>query len=352
LGKIQKVRNQLIELGIDGFVLGSPSNRRYLTNFTGTAGIILISESEAKLLVDSRYFEQATKQATNYDVVLFERSNEELAEQVQKMGIKKLGFEQDHLTHGEFLIFKNILNVELIPTSGVVEKFREIKTEEEISKLKTAANIADKAFDHIIKFIQPGVTEKDVANELEFVMRKEGADSSGSSIIVASGYRSALPHGVASEKRIGQGEMVTMDFGALYQGYRSDMTRTVAVGDPGDKLKEIYQIVLEALNRGVSGIKPGISTKEVDAFARDYINSKGYGEYYGHGGGHGIGLDIHENPFFSPKGNSFVEAGMVVTIEPGIYLPQIGGVRIEDDVLITENGHEVLTHSPRELIIL
>jgi Xaa-Pro aminopeptidase len=352
LEKLSGLRNQLKKLELDGIVFASRSNRQYMTNFTGSAGIVIISDSEAKLLTDFRYVDQAREQAKNYEFVLYSRSIEELSEQVEKMGIKKLGFEQDHLTHGEFIKFKDKLDVELVPTSGVIEKLREVKTEEEISILRTAAQIADTAFAHIIEYIRPGITEKDVANELEFIMRKEGAASSGSNIIVASGYRSALPHGVASNKIIEKGETVTLDFGALYEGYRSDMTRTVAVGDPGDKLKEIYQIVLEALDRGVSGLKPGISTKEVDALPRDYIKSKGYGEYFGHGAGHGIGLDIHENPFFSTKGDSFVEAGMVVTVEPGIYLPQHGGVRIEDDVLITDNGHEVLTHSPRELIIL
>ncbi|MCF6409097.1 M24 family metallopeptidase [Pseudalkalibacillus salsuginis] len=352
MDKLKSVRNRFEEVGIDGMVITSRSNRRYMTNFTGSAGIVIISEREAKLLTDSRYEEQAGEQAVNYEVVLYKRSVEELAEHVEKMGIKKLGIEKDYMTYGEYLQYRDKINVELVPLSGVIERLREIKSEEEINTIREAAKITDKAFTHIVELIRPGLAEKQVANELEYIMRKEGATSSGSDTIVASGYRSALPHGVASEKTIEKGEMVTLDFGAYYNGYRSDMTRTVAVGDPGEKLREVYQIVLEALNRGLSGIKPGLSTKEVDALPRDFIKAKGYGEYFGHGAGHGIGLDIHENPFFSTTGNNVVQAGMVVTVEPGIYLPGIGGVRIEDDILITDNGIEVLTHSPKELLVL
>ncbi len=244
------------------------------------------------------------------------------------------------------------VEAELVPISGVIEKLRLIKTEAEIKILKVAADIADAAFKHILDFIRPGKTELEVSNELEFFMRRAGATSSSFSTIVASGHRSALPHGVASDKVIEAGDIVTMDYGAYYNGYVSDITRTVAVGEPDAKLKEIYDIVLNAQLRGMDGFKPGMTGREADALTRDYITEKGYGEYFGHSTGHGIGLEVHEGPSLSMKSDIILEPGMVVTCEPGIYIPGLGGVRIEDDTHITKDGNEALTHSTKELIIL
>lgn len=350
--KLTKLRERFNDLGIDGMLITSSSNRRYMTGFTGTAGTALISEREAKFITDFRYVEQATDQAKGYEIVENRNVIEEVTEQVQSMGITKLGFEQDHLSYKQFNDFNEKVQVELVPVSGVIEQLRTIKTEKEIKILKTAAEIADQAFTHILKYIRPGVTEMDVNNELEFYMRKQGATSSAFDTIVASGYRSAMPHGVASNKVIEKGDMVTMDFGAYYQGYCSDITRTVAVGEPQGKLKEIYDIVHKALEKGTESLKAGVSCKELDSVVRDYINEQGYGEEFGHGTGHGIGLEIHENPYFSQKSEDVLQSGHVMTVEPGIYLPGVGGVRIEDDALITEDGHEVLTHSPTHLIIL
>jgi Xaa-Pro aminopeptidase len=234
----------------------------------------------------------------------------------------------------------------------MIEKLRLIKTDSEIKILKEAARIADAAFDHILQFIHPGISELDISNELEFFMRSSGATSSSFDTIVASGQRSALPHGVATDKVIENGDLITMDYGAYYQGYVSDITRTVAVGEPSVQLKDIYEIVLEAQRLGVAGIKAGMSGKEADALTRNYITEKGYGEYFGHSTGHGIGLEVHEGPALSLKSNIVLEPNMVVTIEPGIYIPGLGGVRIEDDTLITSEGNELLTHSVKELIIL
>ena len=239
-----------------------------------------------------------------------------------------------------------------MPTSGIVEKLRLIKTDDEISILKDAVKIADDAFQHILGYIKPGVKEIDVSNELEFFMRKQGATSSSFDIIVASGYRSALPHGVASEKEIQSGELVTLDFGALYKGYCSDITRTVAVGEISDELKEIYDTVLQAQLKGMEGIKAGITGKEADALTRDYIKEKGYGEYFGHSTGHGLGLDVHEGPGLSFRSEVPLEERMVVTVEPGIYVPNVGGCRIEDDTIVTTTGNERLSQSTKELITL
>ncbi|MGN7941348.1 M24 family metallopeptidase [Virgibacillus sp. 6R] len=352
--KLDKIRNRFKELSIDGLLITSEYNRRYMTGFTGTSGIALISEDKAVFMTDFRYTEQAAKQVKEYEIVQHTGPlSEEVAQLVSKLGIKKLGFEQDHLTYQEYSNYKKVLNsVEFIPVSGAVEKLRLIKSPAEIKILKEAAEIADAAYKHILTFVKPGVREIDVSNELEFFMRKNGAVSSSFDIIVASGYRSALPHGVASEKEIEKGDFVTLDFGAYYKGYCSDITRTFAVGQPSDELKKIYSIVLEAQLRGMNGIKPGMTGKEADALTRDYISEHGYGEYFGHSTGHGLGMEVHEGPALSYRSDTILQPGMVVTVEPGIYIPELGGVRIEDDTVITENGNESLTHSSKELIIL
>ncbi|ACJ82086.1 Xaa-Pro dipeptidase [Bacillus paranthracis] len=351
--KIERLRSAFDEAGIDGILLTNEHSRRYMANFTGTAGVVLISKNRAQFITDFRYVEQATKQAVGYEIVQHAGLIiDEVAKQVKELGIQKLGFEQDTLTYSSYSAHKEAIDAEFIPTSGLVEKLRLIKTDSEIKILKEAAQIADAAFEHILSFIRPGVSEIEVSNELEFFMRKQGATSSSFDIIVASGLRSALPHGVASEKVIETGDFVTLDFGAYYKGYCSDITRTIAVGEPSDKLKEIYNIVLEAQLRGVNGIKAGLTGREADALTRDYITEKGYGEYFGHSTGHGIGLEIHEAPGLAFRSDTVLEPGMAVTVEPGIYIPGIGGVRIEDDIIVTSEGNEVITKSPKELIIL
>ncbi|WP_144547654.1 Xaa-Pro peptidase family protein [Bacillus sp. X1(2014)] len=353
MDKIEKLRSNFSTKGIDGILITSPFNRRYISNFTGTAGVVLISADKAQFLTDFRYIEQATKQCQGFEIIKTTGSiPEEVAVQAKKLGIQKLGFEEDFLTYSSFKLYDKEIEAELVPISGVIEKLRLIKTDSELKILKVAADIADAAFKHILDFISPGKTELEVSNELEFFMRRVGATSSSFDTIVASGHRSALPHGVASDKVIEAGDIVTMDYGCYYNGYVSDITRTVAVGEPDAKLKEIYEIVLEAQLRGMAGIKPGLTGKEADAITRDYITEKGYGEYFGHSTGHGIGLEIHEGPGLSLKSDVVLEPGMVVTCEPGIYIPGLGGVRIEDDTLITKDHNEALTHSTKELIIL
>ncbi|MCR2820365.1 M24 family metallopeptidase [Lederbergia panacisoli] len=353
MGKIEKLREKFKKSDIDGFLITSTYNRRYMTNFTGTAGVALISGERALFITDFRYTEQAAKQAEGYEIVKHAGPiSKEVAEKVKELGIKRLGFEQDHMPFSIWKEYEEVLEAELIPISNVIEDLRLIKDPHEIGILKEAADIADAAFKHILDFIKPGKTELEVANELEFFMRKCGAISSSFDIIVASGWRAALPHGVASEKVIENGDFVTMDYGALHKGYISDITRTVAVGEPSEKLKEIYNITLNAQLKAMEQIKPGMTGIEADAIARDYITENGYGENFGHSLGHGIGLEVHEGPGLSIRSETKLVPGMVVTVEPGIYLPGIGGVRIEDDTLITETGNETLTHSTKELIIL
>ncbi|ANB58735.1 hypothetical protein GFC29_1670 [Anoxybacillus sp. B7M1] len=351
--KLEKLRACFAEYGIDGMLITNSYNRRYMTGFTGTAGVAVISKTEAVFITDFRYAEQAAKQIKGYEIVQHAGSIiEEVAKQAARLQIKKLGFEQDHLSYATFQAYEREAEVVLVPVSGLVEKLRLIKSDSEIKILKEAAEIADAAFDHILPFIRPGVREIEVAHELEFFMRKQGAISSSFDIIVASGYRSALPHGVATDKIIEKGEFVTLDFGAYYHGYCSDITRTVAVGEVSDELKKIYDIVLKAQLRGMEGIKPGMTGKEADALTRDYISEQGYGEHFGHSTGHGIGLEIHEGPTLSVRSDVRLEPGMVVTVEPGIYIAGLGGVRIEDDTVVTADGNNPLTRSPKELIIL
>jgi len=353
MGKLTALRQALGEHQIDALLITSGYNRRYITDFTGTAGVAIVSKDHAVFITDFRYTEQAAKQITGFEIVQHTKPIiEEVGVQLDRIGVKKLGFEKDDMTYAMFESYKKTVNPELVPVSGLIEKIRLIKTPQEIKIIKAAADIADAAFEHILSFIAPGKTELEVSNELEFFMRKQGASSSSFDIIVASGLRSALPHGVASDKLIEKGDFVTLDFGALYNGYISDITRTVAVGQPSDQLKEIYQIVLDSQLLSLEKVKPGMTGIEADAVARDYIKSKGYGEAFGHSLGHGIGLEVHEGPGLSFRSETVLAENMVVTIEPGIYVPGLGGVRIEDDIVLTATGNEKLTHSTKELLIL
>lgn len=351
--KLQKLRKILQEQNIDGVLITNEYNRRYMTGFTGTAGVAIVSQNDAVFITDFRYTEQAIAQIKDYRIVQHEVTLlEEIATQVKAMGIKLLGFEKDSVSYGTYELYKNVIQADLVPVSGLIEKIRLIKTAQEINIIKVACEIADHAFTHILDYIKPGKTELDVSNELEFFMRQQGATQSSFDTIVASGLRSALPHGVATNKVIEKGDFVTLDFGALYNGYISDITRTVAVGEPSEKLVEMYNTVLASQLLALEKVGPGLTGIQADAIARDYLTEKGYGEAFGHSLGHGIGLEVHEGPGLSKRSNTVLEPGMAVTIEPGVYVPGVGGVRIEDDILITESGNELLTHSTKELIIL
>jgi Xaa-Pro aminopeptidase len=353
MSKLQKLRGKLIDQELDAILITSAINRRYISGFTGSAGAVLISSDDARFITDFRYTEQAEKEAQSFQIVEHKGGIEaEINKQLKEMNVSRLGFEKDYITYSQFERYENEFDASLVPVSGLIETLRLIKTPEELEIMKKAAKIADDAYHHIQSFIKPGVKEVEVANELEFFMRRQGATSSSFDTIVASGYRSAMPHGVASEKEIQSGELVTLDFGALYQGYCSDITRTLAVGEVSEELRTIYDIVLEANMRGVNSIKPGMTGIEADKTTRDYIEEKGYGENFGHSTGHGLGMEVHEGPRLAKTSEQHLEPGMVVTVEPGIYIPGVGGCRIEDDIVITENGNERLTFSTKEFIQL
>ncbi|WP_404398810.1 M24 family metallopeptidase [Mammaliicoccus sciuri] len=350
--KINKLREVMNQKGLEAVVILSPYNRRYLSGFTGTSGSLLITQDKSLLITDFRYIQQANDQAQDFEVI-----NQEgpmlgkINELIKEDQYKNVGVETHLITYNEYQAL-NTDAVELSSIEGVIETIRMIKDEFEIKQIQKAADIVDETYEHILKWVKPGMTENEVNNEMEMFMRRKGATCSSFDTIVASGYRGALPHGVASNKVIEEGDMITLDFGALYEGYVSDVTRTFAIGEPKEEMKKIYNIVLEAQLSALEQIKPGMTGKEADTIARDVIKSYGYGEQFGHSLGHGIGLEVHEGPALSQKSDIVLEENMCITLEPGIYVDGLGGVRIEDDVLVTKNGLQRFTKSSKDLIIL
>lgn len=343
--------------GLEALLVQKEKNRIYLSGFTGTAGSLLITTAAAYLLTDFRYVEQAAAQAPAFSVQRMGQgpraTTDLLARLLSEHRISQLGFEADTVSFDWYEELRDGLRgVRLVPASGAVEALRKVKEPTEIEAIRRAAALADQAFAHILEYIRPGVTERDVALELEFFMRRRGASGVAFDTIVASGRRSSLPHGVATDKVIAAGELVTLDFGCVVDRYCSDMTRTVVVGEPDAQQRQIYDVVLNAQQAGVAAARAGQTGKELDHVCRQIIADSGYGEYFGHGTGHAVGLDVHEDPRVSPTGQERLVPGHVVTIEPGIYLPGWGGVRIEDLVVITADGCDVLSRSPKELIIL
>lgn len=354
MDRIDNLRKLMNESNLDGVFVYSNENRRYLSGFTGSTGFVIIGKRNMDFVTDFRYMEQAGIQCKGFNVVIHSNNlMEKLADAIKSSGIKKLGIEEDFMTVGFSEEIKKALpEIELLPAKNIFAKLRLKKDKSEIENIRKAAAIADEAFQHILGFIKPGLSEIEVASELEYFMKKKGASGISFETIAASGVRSSLPHGVASEKIIGDTEFLTLDFGCVYNGYCSDMTRTVFIGKATEKHRKIYDIVLKANIEALKGIKPGITGKAADKIARDIISAEGYGEYFGHGLGHGVGLAVHEDPRLSMLGDNILEADMIVTDEPGIYIPGFGGVRIEDLVLVTEKGAESLSHSPKELIEL
>lgn len=352
--RLQRLREAMAQQEVDALITEHPQNRFYISGFTGSTGWAIVTMEDAVFVTDFRYIDQAAAEAPLFTVVNNERKAlEAIGQQLKKLGVKRLAVEKNHISLGTFEAWKEAFaSTELVATSGLIENLRLYKDAAELAIVKQAVKIADDAFTHILNYIRPGVREIDVALELEFFMRKQGATANAFDTIVASGVRGALPHGRASEKVIQAGEMVTLDYGALYQGYNSDITRTVSVGEPKEQMREIYDIVLRAQLNGVSKLKPGMTGKEADALTRDIIASAGHGEHYGHSTGHGLGLEVHELPNLSAASDMVLKPGMLVTVEPGIYISDLGGVRIEDDVFITEEGCEILTQSTKELLIL
>ena len=326
---LASLRDWLKAQQLDAVLLSSRQNKQPHLGISTGSGYVVISRESAHILVDSRYYVEVEARAQGYQLHLLDATNT--------------------LT----TIVNQIIADEQLQTLGVL---RHIKTPEEVEKIRLACGIADRGAEHIRRFIQAGMSEREIAAELEWFMRQQGAEKASFDTIVASGWRGALPHGKASDKIVAAGEFVTLDFGALYQGYCSDMTRTLLVNGEGvsaesHPLFNVYQIVLQAQLAAISAIRPGVRCQQVDDAARRVITEAGYGDYFGHNTGHAIGIEVHEDPRFSPRDTTTLQPGMLLTVEPGIYLPGQGGVRIEDVVLVTPQGAEVLYAMPKTVLL-
>ncbi len=353
MNRLQSLAKKMYGMSLDAVLVSSPHNRRYLSGFTGSSGYLLITEQERYMLTDFRYIEQATDQCPEFKVINFFDKGliETIEDLIAQLNIKALGYEDLTLTVKEFNHFtEHIETCNWIGIGNLIEQIRMYKDDEEIETIAKAAAIGDAAYEHILTFVKAGMTEREVAVELEYTMKKLGATHLSFDTIVASGKRSSLPHAQPTDKVIERGDFVTLDFGCIYNGYCSDMTRTFVVGKASEEQKELYNLVLKAQLNTLEHIKAGITGKQGDAYARDIIDAAGYRKNFGHGLGHSLGLEVHESPRFSLLSEDIIHSGMVMSVEPGIYIPDFGGVRIEDIVLITEDGHRNFCHSPKELI--
>jgi len=349
--RLQKLRQALEEEGLDAILVTRPENQRYLSGFTGGEGALLITQRRALLLTDFRYFDQVAEEAPDFELVEVEdKASLVLKRCLKELEVKTLGFESTHLPFARYQEWKKATRgTKWVPTREMVETLRMIKDEQELVKIRKAVAIADMACDYIRDFMEAGMSEKRVAWELESYMRTHGAEAVAFNFIVASGPNGAKPHAVPQDRPIAEGEPIVMDMGARFEGYHSDLTRTVCLGEPDPKLREIYDIVLQAQLAAEERAKAGMTGQEVDAFARDIIAKAGYKDHFGHGLGHGVGLAVHEGPRVSLKSENILRPGMVCTIEPGIYLTGWGGVRIEDMVLFKEDGIQILSKARKEL---
>lgn len=339
----------------EGALITDEINRRYFTDFPSSDGFLFAFKDGAVFATDSRYIEAAQKKIKDCQV-LETGVNARVKDIAEKHGCKRIYIQSEITTVSQLKRYeKSLSDFEIISDDtldNMISELRMVKSDEEKDKIIKAQRIAEKAFQHILSFIKPGVSEKDISLELDFFMLRNGAEALSFETIAVSGKNSSMPHGVPGEKKIEKGDFITMDFGAVVEGCHSDMTRTVAVGSVSEKQRSIYNIVLKAKNACLAGLKEGITGKEADAIARDIIAAEGYGRYFGHGTGHGVGYEIHEKPNLSPRNEKLLKRGEIVTVEPGIYLPGEFGVRIEDMAFITPDGCENLTNAPEELIII
>ncbi len=343
---------------LDCALICSDINRRYFTGMRSSAGTLLCFREAAYLIIDFRYIEKARAVVKGCEVILQDNLYSQIKELLVRHGAKTVACESMELTLSRFDQLKeNLGDAAELDGTGTLSKAiyacRTVKTAEEADKIRQAQAIAEEAFRHILGFVRAGISERDVQLELDFKMLRLGAEELSFPTIALTGAATSMPHGVPSAERIiKKGDFVLMDYGAVVDGYHSDMTRTVAVGEPSEEMKRVYDIVLTAQEKALSEVRSGMTGQQLDSIAREHIENAGYGEHFGHSLGHGVGLEIHEYPNASPLSSNILRPGNVVTVEPGIYLPGKFGVRIEDFVLVTENGCENLTHSPKNMIIL
>lgn len=351
--RMARLRQKLASEKLDAMLITTPENLRYLSGFTGSGVALVPAEDEKKILaVWFVYLEQAKEETSGWEVRHIETTFEKLLpDLLREIGARKVGFESAHLTVAELEKWRKALeengpaNCELVPIPKAVEELRAVKEPEEMQTIRRAVALADAAFEHILDFIRPGMTEKEVAWELEVFLRTHGAEKVAFDLIIGAGPNGAKPHATSSERKIRPDEPIVLDLGAFLDGYNSDLTRTIYLGQPDGKFKEIFEIVRKAQETAERSIHAGMTGVEADRVARQIIEEAGYGECFGHGLGHGVGLAVHEAPRLHFVSEDTLEAGMVVTIEPGIYLPDWGGVRLEDMALVKEDGLEVLTQA-------
>lgn len=340
---------------VQALLLTSQINRQYAAGYDVHEGVAVIGKEKCFYFTDSRYIEVAREELSGFEVREMNRENlypDLINEALEELGAKTQGMEEDSLTHGEFLYYEKNLKAALVPYQKEISSLRRVKQSWEIDRIKRAQAITDLAFQQICGMIKPGMTEKEVAAELICCMLKHGADGLSFDPIVVSGPNSSKPHGVPSDRKLEFGDFITMDFGAKVGGYCADMTRTVALGFVSEEMSRVYEIVLRAQETAIAATKAGVTGAEVDGAARSVIEEAGYGVYFGHGYGHGVGLEVHEAPNCSPANISPLPVGAVCSAEPGIYLPGKFGVRIEDLVVVTEAGCENITKSPKNLMVI
>ncbi len=346
-----KLKEKLRKDGVDGFLITNEVNIRYVINFTGSESILLITPDTDCLFTDFRYVEQAQHDVPWIKIVERKVSLiKTICGRLKLLKIKKLYVESLYFTFSQYLgIKKNIQGIETIATQGIIEKYRKRKTQEEIKKIKIAIDIAERAYQGVLKKITVGISEKNVADLLEFGIRNKGGERSSFEIICAAGKRASQPHARATYEKVKEKDTILIDWGASFQFYNSDLTRISVIDRISPQFKKIYQIVLDAQCFAIESISPGLTAKDIDSVARVYIEKKGFGKCFGHGLGHGIGLEVHEGPSINRRSKEVIEEGMVFTIEPGIYIPGWGGVRIEDIVLVTADGCAILSRAPKKL---
>ena len=354
MNHLKQIAAKLPEYGIDAMLLNSEPGEYYAVGFHGEGNVVVTAE-KCFYFTDSRYIEAANNLITGAEIAMTGHSRNYRAmvqEVIDQCHIETLGFEESYLSVADYELWDKGLTARLVPAQKLVNSLRAAKDAEEIALMRKAQEITDRAFDEICKFIQPGMTEQEIAARLQYDMLRFGAEKMSFDPIVVSGPNGSLPHGVPSSKQVQKGEFLTMDFGCKYGGYCSDMTRTVALGEPTGEMKKVYQTVLEAQLAGIAVTRAGVPGKSIDAAARKVIADAGYGEYFGHGYGHSLGIEIHESPNANTREETLLPVGAVVSAEPGIYLPGKFGVRIEDVTILREDGCEILTKSPKDLIIL
>lgn len=341
---------------IDAALITADVNRRYFTGMKSSAGVVLVFKDQAYLIIDFRYIEAARKKVVGAQVVLQGKLLEQINELLSKHGAKTLAIESDTMTVSELNMYKkHISESEIVSSdalSNAIRDLRIIKTRDEIEKIIKAQRIAEAAFENVLNFIKPGVTEKDIGLCLDYYMLRNGAEALSFDTIALTGANTSLPHGVPSDALVKDGSFVLMDYGATYDGYHSDMTRTVCVGKPTEKMEQVYKTVLDAQLKSMAAIKEGAVGSDVDKIARDVISDAGYGDMFGHSLGHGVGMEIHETPNASPASKYVLKENMIITVEPGIYIPDEFGVRIEDFVIVGKNGFENMTLANKSLISL